>query len=168
MILSPESFSLGKEEVLLYFSIVVLMKIRLGSHGSGTICCPGGHLEIGEDFSVCAARELKEETAINILPIHFHFLCVTNDFFGGERHYITIHHLVEWNGQIPINTEPHKCNGWIWLSLLELGELATAGKLFIPMQNLLGSGFLTKIPKTIPPIDCSYKVIFLMVKLCNY
>ena len=30
------------------------------------ICFPGGHIEIGESFTACAIREIKEETGLDI------------------------------------------------------------------------------------------------------
>ena len=45
----------------------VLMGLRKGSHGAGTWSFPGGHLETGETVTMCAARELLEETGVKIL-----------------------------------------------------------------------------------------------------
>lgn len=51
----------------------VLLGKRYGSHGSGTLALPGGHLELHESFQDCAAREVLEETAIELdqtEPVH--------------------------------------------------------------------------------------------------
>lgn len=39
-------------------------RILLGTHDTGTIGCPGGHVEPGETFEEAAYRELKEETGL--------------------------------------------------------------------------------------------------------
>jgi ADP-ribose pyrophosphatase YjhB (NUDIX family) len=55
----------------------------------GTIQLPGGHLEYGEDFTTCAARETLEETGLEVKPVKV--VAVTNDVFEEEeKHYITL------------------------------------------------------------------------------
>jgi ADP-ribose pyrophosphatase YjhB (NUDIX family) len=49
---------------------------------------PGGHLEYGESFAETAAREVLEETGLEVGDIKF--LTATNDVFGEGKHYITI------------------------------------------------------------------------------
>ncbi|TKY84730.1 hypothetical protein EX895_005810 [Sporisorium graminicola] len=48
----------------------VLIGKRTGSHGAGTLALPGGHLELHESFSDCAAREVFEETGLVLEPPH--------------------------------------------------------------------------------------------------
>ncbi|KAE9395847.1 hypothetical protein BT96DRAFT_1021756 [Gymnopus androsaceus JB14] len=62
---------------------------RKGSHGQGTWALPGGHLEAGESFEACAAREVLEETNITIKNVRF--LTATNDVMAAEgKHYVTV------------------------------------------------------------------------------
>lgn len=57
----------------------VLLGKRLGDHGKGTWCPPGGHLEYRETFEGSARREVQEEAGISIKNIRFG--AVTNDVF---------------------------------------------------------------------------------------
>jgi len=55
----------------------------------GTYALPGGHLDFGESFEQCAAREVKEETGLNVQDVRF--LTATNTVFGDTgKHYVTI------------------------------------------------------------------------------
>jgi 8-oxo-dGTP diphosphatase len=66
----------------------VLLLKRKRSHGAGTWCPPGGHLEFGESPEECAVREAKEETGVKVADVRF--LAITNDVFPEGKHYITI------------------------------------------------------------------------------
>ncbi|KIX07877.1 uncharacterized protein Z518_02531 [Rhinocladiella mackenziei CBS 650.93] len=61
-----------------------LLGKRLGSHGAETWALPGGHLEFGENFSECAARETLEETGLILDDESISFLTATNDLMPLE------------------------------------------------------------------------------------
>jgi len=116
----------------------VLMGRRLGSHGAGTWSFPGGHLERGENVKECASRELAEETRIEIEPEWFRKSTFTNDVFVSEnKHYVTLYVEADFLASQRVEPkvmEPDKCAEWRWCD-------AAPGPLFLPIQNLLESGF---------------------------
>jgi ADP-ribose pyrophosphatase YjhB (NUDIX family) len=74
----------------------VLLLHRKNVHGEGTWSTPGGHLEFGETPEACAAREVLEETGVQVGNICF--VSITNDVFDESRHYITIWMRGEYQG----------------------------------------------------------------------
>ena len=113
----------------------VLLGKRKKAHGSGSWSFPGGHLEAGESFEECARRETTEEAGIEIKNIAF--ITATNDVMPNEdKHYITIYMLAEYESGEVSNREPEKLEGWSWFSWDALPH-----PLFIPMQNLIKTGF---------------------------
>ncbi|MFW5991429.1 MAG: nucleotide triphosphate diphosphatase NUDT15 [Candidatus Nanoarchaeia archaeon] len=111
----------------------VLLGKRKSSHGEGTWCFPGGHLEYGEDIEDCAKRETKEETGIEIQNLKR--AGFTNDIFG-EKHYVTLFIVSDYlAGEVQLK-EPDKCEKWEWFSWDALPE-----PLFLPVKNLLKQEF---------------------------
>ena len=100
----------------------VLIGRRTGSHAR-YYSIPGGHLELGETFEAAAAKEVKEETGLEIInPIVF---CVTNNlrtYREEGKHYVSICLLVTKFNGVPANLEPEKCEGWNWIDPHELPQ----------------------------------------------
>jgi 8-oxo-dGTP diphosphatase len=135
---------------------------RKGSHGAGTYALPSGHLEFGETFEQCVAREVLEETGLKVVNIRF--LTATNDIMPKDgRHYVTVFMVCDRDRDPDNNLsdaaiaepqvlEPDKCEFWEWVAwgdLLEWfekektattirGEKDSPGReLFVPLKNLL-------------------------------
>ncbi|KAA8529224.1 hypothetical protein F0562_033977 [Nyssa sinensis] len=117
----------------------VLLGRRLSSLGHNTFALPGGHLEFGESFEECAAREVKEETGLDIQKIEF--LTVTNNVFSEEAkpvHIVAIfmRAVLADPHQLPQNIEPDKCDGWDWYEWNNLPK-----PLFGPLETMVQGGF---------------------------
>ncbi len=113
----------------------VLLGKRKASHGEGSWCFPGGHLEFNEEIEDCARREVMEETGIQIKNPRMGTF--TNDFFRKEgKHYVTLYVISEHNSGEPKIMEPEKCERWEWFEWNKLPK-----PLFIPVQNLLRQGY---------------------------
>lgn len=117
----------------------VLLGRRRATICNSAFALPGGHLEFGESFEACAAREVKEETGLDIDNIEV--LKVTNNLFheGAEpSHYIMIvlRAVLANPNQLPQNLEPDKCDGWDWYEWDSLPR-----PLFWPLEKLLQDGF---------------------------
>jgi 8-oxo-dGTP diphosphatase len=124
----------------------VLLGKRKGSHAAGLYSFPGGHLDWNETWQNCALRELKEECGENIkvrLRNRYEPNCIdwftTNDIMPQyDKHYITIFLVAEWLEGEAENTEPHKCEGWEWISYEQLANLSQHKQCanWIPMEHI--------------------------------
>ncbi|KAF2201477.1 nudix domain-containing protein [Delitschia confertaspora ATCC 74209] len=129
--------------------------VRKGSHGTGTWQFPGGHLEHGESFASCAAREVLEETGLEIDIKDTKVFATTNDVFKKEgKHYITVFVVCKIKGDNaePMVMEPEKCEKWEWVHWPEIWKWAQTQaeaerngkrvedlerKVFLPIVNLV-------------------------------
>jgi 8-oxo-dGTP diphosphatase len=126
----------------------VIAGVRRSSHGAGSLALPGGHLEFGEGWAACAAREVMEETGLAVPLGDLRMLHVTNDVMEGEnKHYVTIFMgATVPAGAAAANLEPGKCEGWGRYTLGELrGRLGEGGDpegggLFGPLGRLVAEG----------------------------
>jgi 8-oxo-dGTP diphosphatase len=115
---------------------LVLLGQRSGSHGAGTWALPGGHLEFGETVEHCAAREVMEETGLQIEIVGRG--PYTNTVFQEEgKHYVTLFVIAKAIAGVPSVREPSKCLAWCWFRWSELPR-----PLFAPLVSLCASGFV--------------------------
>ena len=122
--------------VIVLRSGLVLLGERAGSHGSGTWALPGGHLEFGETVEQCAAREVLEETGLELQDITIG--PYSSDLFASEqKHYVTLFVVSSSPEGEPTTLEPTKCSRWQWF---QWSELPTP--LFQPLQTLVRTGFI--------------------------
>ena len=113
----------------------LLFGLRSNSHGKGSWCFPGGHLEFGETPEECAIRETREETGLIISKVKqgpwF------NSFFSeNDSQYITLFMIGQYEGGEPENKEENKFKSWNWFPYHE-----PPSPLFLPIQTLLMNGY---------------------------
>jgi len=110
--------------VLVFKEGKVLLGKRIGSvTGSGMYNAPGGKLEHLESLAVCGAREVFEETGVEIQNPRF--LCVTNVTHFPPEHHVLLTLAADWKAGEPVAREKEKCESWSWFHLDSLPELLT-------------------------------------------
>ena len=112
----------------------VLLGKRLKSHGIGSWCTPGGHIEFGETPEEAARREIMEETGLELGKVsRSESLPYLNSPFPKEgKQYITLYLEGEYIGGEPIAMEPEKCAEWSWFNRKNL-----PAPLFTDMKDAL-------------------------------
>lgn len=109
---------------------------RVGAHGTDSWSVPGGWLEYQESFEDAAAREVREETGLEIENVRFGAL--TNNIFPEENvHSLTVWMTSDWAGGEPAILEPDKFVEQRWVDFVTL-----PAPLFLPWQELLVSEFI--------------------------
>jgi len=104
-------------------------RMRMNSHGVGTWCFPGGHIEFGEELEYTCKREVMEEANIKIKNLKF--VGITNDFFKKEgKHYITIFFKADYVSGTPKPNPELDPIGWFYPNKLPK-------PLFLCMKNYL-------------------------------
>jgi 8-oxo-dGTP diphosphatase len=106
--------------ILIFKDGKVLLGRRMGAHGAGEYCGPGGHLEYMESIEECAKRETREEVGIEITNVRF--LGLTNLTAYAPHHYIDIGVAADWLSGEPQVMEPDKREGWEWYDLDHIPE----------------------------------------------
>lgn len=100
-------------------------KILLGERGEDVetfknhYAFPGGRMDYGEESPrVGLAREVFEETNLEVNPNDFIFIREVSEFFPEEKkHYITLVYLTFYFEGKLLNKEGEgKCKGWKWVS----------------------------------------------------
>lgn len=109
----------GTGILILNDKIQILLQKRIGSHGVGTWCGAGGHLEWQESFLENAIRETKEEFDLDVEEVAV--IGITNDIFKEEqKHYLTVFmKATRWHGE-PKIMEPDRCSEMGWFDLNNL------------------------------------------------
>lgn len=111
----------------------ILLLKRHGSHGEGTWCLGGGHLQFGETISDGAKREVWEEVGIKLNKLEL--ICINEelDFIQTDKkHYVTIGCLSIVQSKAFTNKEPAKHSEINWFDFNQLPS-----PLFIPSQNII-------------------------------
>ena len=117
--------------VVIRRGVDILLIRRHNVHGAGTWSTPGGHLDAGESPEACAAREVREETGVEVENIRF--LGVTNDVFDAEeRHYITLWMEAEYLSGTAVVGAAHEMSEVQWWP-----SEALPANLFLSLRNLV-------------------------------
>ncbi|MBD0709187.1 MULTISPECIES: NUDIX hydrolase [unclassified Streptomyces] len=100
----------------------VLLSQRGGPYGHGRWHAPSGKLDTSEPLTTGAARELREETGVEVDPGHLRLVHVVHHRQSpGTERIGLFFEATEWQGE-PVNREPDKCLDLRWWAVHDLPE----------------------------------------------
>ncbi len=106
--------------------------LMLDLNKNGFLCCPGGHVHVGEDTREAVIRETKEEVEIESDSQKLIGIC--ENFFSGKNgkkfHEISFYYLME-NPKIP----PEKLQDYSFIENDE-GKLVNLDFYWIPLKDV--------------------------------
>ena len=85
----------------------------------GSLCLPGGHIELGETPSVAMLREIVEELGVQVNAEDLLFLCVAARKSTASEH-ISFVFLLKDKKYTFINNESEKCSELVWADVHNL------------------------------------------------
>lgn len=94
---------------------------------------PGGRMDFGENGpKVALAREVKEETDLDVNPNDFKFVRESDEPFIAEgKHYISLVYIThKFSGELKNMEGTDKCKGWGWFSINNLPS-----NIFLPVRE---------------------------------
>ncbi|MEU2155076.1 NUDIX hydrolase [Streptomyces sp. NPDC019396] len=109
-------------------------RILLGLGHDGRWELPGGKVDPGESFEQAGARELAEETSLQVAEDEVSVIAVVLDGEQGIPR-ISAAGLVRNTGGEPRVTEPDKIVRWQWHQPEDIGDIP--GGLFVPSAGVL-------------------------------
>ncbi len=101
--------------------IISGQKLLLGRRANtgwmdGSLCPPGGHIELGETPVLAMIREIKEELGVTVKPEDLEFACVVaRNTPAGET--VAYEFIIRDKDYAFKNAEPEKCSELIWVDL---------------------------------------------------
>jgi 8-oxo-dGTP pyrophosphatase MutT (NUDIX family) len=118
----------------------VLLLRRAGTgFFDGLYSLPGGHVEQGESILQAAARELEEETGLQIAPDDLGWLGIIHRRSDTNRIDFFLRAL-RWQGE-PVLCEPDKCSELGWFACNDLPEnVVSYVKVALEARECAGEG----------------------------
>lgn len=111
-------------------------------YGAGQWTFPGGKCIFGQSIQENAAREVLEETGLEI-PIHRLELVSVSDEIDLVRdvHYVTVGLVYNlYGGNVEArNMEPDEITEWVWFSIEDELPKLSRSQVFLPTANMIAA-----------------------------
>jgi 8-oxo-dGTP diphosphatase len=91
---------------------VLLLRRASSTHENGGWCLPGGKVDYGQTIMDSLARELAEETSLELVVADFFYFQDSLPLFPGGMHCINFYFICQAKGELQLNDESSD-HAWI-------------------------------------------------------
>ena len=87
---------------------ILLLQRAAAAYGPGSWCLPGGKVDYGQTVAEALAREIREETSLQLLAAEFWFWQDSLPIQPGGMHYLNLYFLCRARGEVRLNAESYQ------------------------------------------------------------
>jgi 8-oxo-dGTP diphosphatase len=98
-------------------SRILLLKRATTEYGQGKWCLPGGKIDYGQTVEAALAKEILEETSLQLLAADFLFFQNSLPLHPGGMHCINFYFHCRVSGDLKLNTESSE---YAWIGSAEI------------------------------------------------
>lgn len=111
---------------------------------SGKYGIPGGKIDYGETMEAAFAREVREETGLEVHGVEFAMVqdCVEHPEFHRPRHFLLVNYLARTEGVAPAVRLNHESDAYLWATAAEADSLDLNGPTRILLEKARREGRL--------------------------
>jgi mutator protein MutT len=98
---------------------ILLLRRAETAHGQGKWCLPGGKIDYGQTVEAALAKEILEETSLQLLATDFFFFQNSLPLHPGGMHCINFYFHCRVSGDLKLNAES---SAYAWIGPAEVGN----------------------------------------------
>lgn len=98
---------------------ILLLRRARTEHGQGKWCLPGGKIDYGQTVEAALAKEIREETSLQLLAADFFFFQNSLPLHPGGMHCLNFYFHCRVSGDLKLNAESSE---YAWIGPAEISN----------------------------------------------